>query len=112
MYVKKRGVVPDLEKAKDDIKVYLASVGAPNGYTDAEISRIMGEAGVQYMKRVDVQARVQWSVANYVIEFGKEAADDKWASPDIVPVIEYPFIRDSDGLRVTYPNKGVDIQPG
>lgn len=112
VYVKKRGVVPDLEKAKDDIKVYLASVGAPNGYTDAEISRIMGEAGVQYMKRVDVQARVQWSVANYIIELGKEAADDKWASPDIVPVIEYPFIRDSDGLRVTYPNKGVDIQPG
>lgn len=46
VYVKKPGVVPNLQQAEDDIKVYLASVGAPSGYTDAEISRIMGEAGV------------------------------------------------------------------
>lgn len=112
VYVKKPGVIPDLQQAEDDIKVYLAQVGAPSGYTDAEISRIMGEAGVQYMKRVDVQAHVQWSVANYALSIGEKIEDTDpyvWNPERIEPVIELPIIRDSDGLRVTYPNIGVPI---
>ena len=32
-----------------------------------------------------------------------------WNPERIEPVIELPIIRDSDGLRVTYPNIGVPI---
>lgn len=110
VYVKKPGVVPNLEKAENDIKIYLSKVGAPHSYTDAEISRIMDEAGVAYTKNVKVQARVQWSVADMVLSYGNTVDISNPGDESIMePVPSSPVIRDSDGLRITYPNKGVPI---
>lgn len=109
-YVKKHGVVPNLEEAADQIKIYLGKVGAPNSYTDAEISRIMGEAGVAYTKEIKVQAHVQWSVADMVLKYGETVDISDPGNEDIMqPVPASPVIRDSDGLRITYPNHGVAI---
>ena len=110
VYVRKPGVVPDLDTAADKIRIYLASVGVPDSYTDAEISRIMGEAGVRYVKRVLVQARVQWTLADKVLSYGETVdMDDPGAEGVMEDVPAFPYIRDSDGLRITYPNKGVPI---
>lgn len=127
VYVRRKGVVPDLDTAADKIKIYLGGVGVPHSYTDAEISRIMGEAGVQYVKRVLVQARVQWTVADKVLDFSEPHVSDgtfadreaylsayysaPWdetytVSPDRVA------IRDSDGLRIVYPNPNAPVTAG
>lgn len=108
VYVKKPGVVPDLSYAADEIKKYLAGVGVPHSYTDAEISRIMGEAGVQYTKRVQVQARVQWTLADRVLNYGETVDTDNPGDESVTQAVpQAPVIRDSDGLRITYPNKAV-----
>lgn len=115
VYVKKGGVVPDLQWASDQIKIYLAGVGAPRSYTDAAISKIMDQAGVGYTKRINVQARVQWSVADYVLKLDKDIPTVNPGEIDDGPdgrlskVPQDPLIRDSDGLRITYPNIGVPI---
>lgn len=115
VYVKKEGIIPDLDTATNAIKLYLAQVGAPNSYTDAEIARIMGEAGVKYMKRIDVQARVQWTVADKVLSYGKSVSESNPGDESVfedVPTVglnDQYIIRNSDGLRVVYPNPDVPI---
>lgn len=99
VYVKKPGVTPDLETAKEDIKIYLGSLGFPNVYSDGEVARIMQEAGVKYFKNVNIEAHVQWSVANKIYDFNN----------NIVDVTKNPVINSSDGLRVKYPSVPVDI---
>lgn len=93
VYVKEDGVVPLLDEARDGIKAYMAALGAPDMYSDAEIARIMREAGARYMKGVNVQARVQWSVADRIQGFDGELHD----------VPQGPVIATSGGLRVTHP---------
>lgn len=93
VYVKENGVVPLLDEARDRIKAYMSGLGAPNAYSDSEISRIMGEAGVKYVAGVNVRARVQWSVADKIEDF----------DGNIVSVPMLPSITTSAGLRVTYP---------
>lgn len=110
VYVRKPGVVPDLAYASDEIKKYLAGVGVPHSYTDAEISRIMGEAGAQYTKRILVQARVQWTLADKVLKYGEAVDMDNPGDESIMQdVPASPVIRDSDGLRIVYPNKAVPL---
>lgn len=92
-YVKAPGVVPLLDEAAADIKAYMAGLGAPDTYSDAEIARIMAEAGAKYTKGVSVVAKVQWSVADKL-----QTADG--TKVDIPGV---PVITTSAGLRVTYP---------
>lgn len=106
VYTKKHGVIPDLDTALDNIKIYLNKVGVPNTYSDAEIARIMGEAGVNYVKKVNVLARVQWSLADYILPYDKE--------PTIENCIKYkkePVIRNSDGLRAVFPAITAPITP-
>lgn len=95
VYTRKPGVVPLLDEAKFYIKSYLDGLGAPYAYSDAEIARIMQEAGVQYVKKVNVSAYVQWSLA------------DKFKSADgtISNVKKNTVIGLSDGLRVNYEGK-------
>lgn len=93
MYVKKQGVLPLLDEARDAIKAYMAGLGAPDLYSDAEIARIMGEAGAHYTKGVNVKARVQWTVADRIQHHDGVIRD--------VPA--YPLITTSAGLRVNYP---------
>lgn len=99
VYVKTPGVTPDLDTAEEDIKVYLGGLGFPNVYSDGEIAKIMQEAGVKYIKDINVEARVQWSVANKIADFDN----------NIVEVSSNPVINSSDGLRVKYPNTDVDV---
>lgn len=99
VYVKKPGVTPDLESAEENIKIYLGELGFPNVYSDGEIAKIMQEAGVKYIKHINVDARVQWSVANKIYDFDN----------NIVDVSSNPIINSSEGLRVNYPNTDTDI---
>lgn len=99
LYVKKEGVIPDLETAKTDIKTYLDYLGAPNAYSDAEIARIMNEAGVKYVAGVDVSAYVQWSVGTKTYDYQNNIVDTK---NDTV-------ITSSSALRIKYPADGVAI---
>lgn len=98
VYVKKPGVVPLLDEAKDAIKIYLGKLGAPDVYSEASIAQIMAEAGVKYMKDIRVKAHVQWSVADEIMDY----------DGNIVPVPSGPEIRDSASLRITYPARSVD----
>lgn len=101
VYVREAGVVPDLETALTDVKYYLANLGAPDVYSDGEIARIMKSAGVKYMKNVNVQARIQWSIADKISNYEGIIED--------VPT--EPEITTSDGLRVSYPADGAVITP-
>lgn len=93
VYVREEGIVPDLQSALDNIKIYLAGLGAPDVYSDGEIARIMKQAGAKYVKEVRVNAHVQWSVAHRISDF----------SGAIVDVPQGPIINSSEGLRVEYP---------
>lgn len=97
VYVKQRGVVPLLDEARDRIKAYMAALGSGDAYSDAEVARIMGEAGVKYVKTVNVVAKVQWSVADRIL-----GTDD--TTEEAVPAM--PVVMSSSGLRVTYPARG------
>lgn len=96
-YVRKDGVVPDLETAEAEIRSYMGSLGAPNAYADSEISRIMGEAGVKYMAGIDVYATVQWSLGDYITPLNATEIDT------VVPTKNNTIITTSQGLRVKYP---------
>ena len=98
-YVREEGVVPDLASALDNIKIYLAGIGAPTTYSDGEIARIMKQAGAKYIKDISVRARVQWSVADTVVDFSGAVTD--------VPTA--PEINTSAGLRVEYPAPSYQI---
>lgn len=90
-YVKKPGVQPLLDEARDRINVYLTSLGMPDVYTDGKINQIMDEAGVKYVKDINVAARVQWSVADRMVVGGQEEAVDAGQE-----------INSSGGLRISY----------
>lgn len=98
-YVREEGVVPNLASALDNIKIYLAGIGAPNTYSDGEIARIMKQAGAKYIKDISVRARVQWSVADKIVDFRGTMTD--------VPTA--PEINTSAGLRVEYPAPSYQI---
>lgn len=93
IYTKLPGVIPNLQEAKDKIKIYLGKVGAPNQFSIAEIAKIMQEAGVNYLKDIDVVAKVQWTVGSHI--------QNKDGS--ISPVLDTE-IRSAEDLRVYYPN--------
>ena len=98
-YVKKDGVTPDLDTAKEEIKSYLDYLGAPNAYSDAEIARIMGEAGVKYVIKIDVNAYVQWSLGNKTYDYDSNIVDTK----------NDTNITSSAALRISYPSDRVAI---
>lgn len=100
VYVKQRGVVPLLDEARDRIKVYMAGLGSGDAYSDAEVARIMDEAGAKYVKAVNVVAKVQWSVADKILGVDDETYES---------VPQTPVIMSSAGLRVTYPAKGAPV---
>ena len=93
IYVKKDGVTPDLETAKSDIKSYLDYLGAPDAYSDAEIAKIMDEAGVKYVSKIDVNAYVQWSIGDKTYDYDS----------NIVDVRNDTNITSSSALRIKYP---------
>lgn len=94
VYVREPGVLPDLDTAATKIKEYMGNLGAPDVYSDAEITHIMHDYGVKYVKEINVQARVQWVV-------GQKVQD---RTGKIVAVMPGPYISSSDGLRITYPS--------
>jgi hypothetical protein len=96
-YIRENGVVPLLDEAEDAIKTYFGQLGAPDVYSDAEIARIMGEAGAKYVSGINVRANVQWSVANQIEDY----------SGNLVSVPSTPDILSSAGLRVNYPGRPV-----
>ena len=98
-YVRDPGVVPLLTEALDQIKAYIGSLGAPDTFSEAEIARIMQEAGVKYTKGINVSARVQWSIANKIMNY----------AGDIVDVPTSPSIISSEGLRIQYPTPSVQL---
>lgn len=99
VYVREPGVVPVLAEASDKIKAYMGGLGAPYVFSEAEIARIMDEAGVKYTKGINVKARVQWSVANKIMNY----------DGIIVDVPSYPSIISSEGLRIQYPAPAVQL---
>ena len=99
VYVREPGVVPVLPEALDKIKAYMGGLGAPYVFSEAEIARIMDEAGVKYTKGINVKARVQWSVANKIMNYDGA----------IVDVPAYPSIISSEGLRIQYPAPAVQL---
>lgn len=101
VYTRKPGVVPDLESAVDNIKRYLGSITYPDAYSDANVSAIMGEAGANYMKEINVHARVQWSI-------GHKVENLQGGIEDVLSTT----IRNSSGLRVYYPSNTVAIAAG
>jgi hypothetical protein len=98
-YVRDAGVVPTLTEARDQIKAYLGGLGYPDAYSDAVIAKIMGEAGVKYVKNINVTASVQWSVANKISDYSGAITD--------VPTT--PVILSSSGLRIYYPGESVSL---
>lgn len=99
VYTRTPGIVPTLNTAADEIKSYIGGLGAPNVFSEAEIARIMGEAGAKYTKGINVLARVQWSVANKIMDY----------SGNIVAVPTFPSIMSSEGLRIQYPAESVQL---
>lgn len=99
VYVKKDGVTPDLETAKSDIKSYFDYLGAPDAYSDAEIAKIMDEAGVKYVSKIDVNAYVQWSIGNKIYNYNSDVIDTKTNTS----------ITSSSALRIKYPTDNVAI---
>lgn len=97
VYTKKPGVVPLLSEARDRIKSYMDGLGAPYAYSDAEISRIMQEAGVKYVKKINVTANVQWSLADKF-----KVVNQSTGETEEVSVKNNTIIGVSDGLRVSY----------
>lgn len=93
IYVRKPGVIPDLQYAQDQIKIYLGKIGAPTQYSTAEVARIMNEAGVLYIKDVQVDAYVQWSIGDKIQDY---QGNQVWTLTT--------EIRSDDELRVQYPN--------
>lgn len=96
-YVREPGVIPLLDEARDAIKAYFSSLGAPDVYSDAEIARIMGEAGAKYVSNLNVNAYVQWSVGTHIMNY----------SGEMVEVPKTPVILSSKGLRVSYPDRDI-----
>lgn len=99
VYVREPGIIPALDAASDKIKAYIGAVGAPDVFSEAEIARIMKEAGVKYTKGINVKARVQWSVANKIMNYKGE----------IIDVPNTPTIISSEGLRIQYPAAAVQL---
>lgn len=99
-YVRDAGVIPTLTEARDQIKAYLGGIGYPDAYSDAVIAKIMGEAGVKYVKRINVSANVQWSVANKIVDYSGEIITDVPTTPAIIS---------SSGLRISYPGESVSL---
>lgn len=98
VYVRKPGVIPDLDTALDKIKIYLGNLGAPNQYSKAEIAKIMSEAGVSYIKDVKIDAYVQWSIGDKIQNYNGDIENT------LVTVIN-----SDDELRVQYPNLDKDL---
>lgn len=92
-YVKKSGVIPNYEYAEEQIKIYLGNVGAPYMYSEAEIAKIMDAAGIQYMKTINVDAKVQWTVADKIQNLNGEIV----TPPQTI-------IKSSDDLRIYWPS--------
>ena len=102
VYVKTPGVVPDLETARTKIKEYLGNLGAPDVYSDAVIAGIMGDAGVKYMKHVNVKAHVQWSIGDKIMDFKGNVGE----------TLKDPEITSSAGLRIVYPAEDAVMEAG
>lgn len=110
-YVRKQGVLPLLDEAKDSILTYLGNIGYPDAYSDAKIADIMNSAGARYVKSVNVNARVQWSVADLLVNDGEvmpmrltrnPLIDAVQPSLPATPEAEV-IINTSADLRVNYP---------
>lgn len=91
-YVRTPGVLPDLESAFTKIKEYMGNLGAPYVFSEAEIARIMKDAGAKYMKKINVVARVQWSVAHRIGNYS-----------GIIEEVPATILRSSESLRIIYP---------
>ena len=62
-YVKKAGTVPLLEEAKQKILSYFSNLGYPDKYSDGIIANIMQEAGVSYIRDININAYLQTDIA-------------------------------------------------
>lgn len=98
IYVRKPGVIPNLDEALDEIKVYLGNLGVPNQYSKAEIAKIMHEAGVSYIKDIQVDAYIQWSIGDKIQNFEGNVENTLITT-----------INSDDELRVQYPNIDKDL---
>lgn len=100
VYVRQPGVLPDLDTAFTRIKEYMGNLGAPDVYSEAEIAHIMHDCGVKYMKGINVKARVQWVVGEKLQDRTGEIVDSMQLE-----------IRNSDGLRISYPAENITLRP-
>lgn len=98
IYVRKPGVIPNLQEALDEIKIYLGNLGVPNQYSKAEIAKIMHEAGVSYIKDIHVDAYIQWSIGDKIQNFEGNIENTLVTT-----------INSDDELRVQYPNIDKDL---
>lgn len=98
IYVRKPGVIPNLEEALDAIKIYLGNLGVPNQYSKAEIAKIMHEAGVSYIKDIHVDAYIQWSIGDKIQNFEGNIENTLVTT-----------INSDDELRVQYPSIDKDL---
>lgn len=92
-YVKRPGVQVLLDEARDRISEYLTGLGVPDVYSDGPVNKIMDEAGVKYVKGINVNARVQWSIADKMV---------KRDSGEELDIKKGPYINTSADLRVSY----------
>lgn len=99
VYVRTPGVVPDLDLARKKIKEYMGNVGAPYVYTDAVIAMIMKECGAKYMKHINLQAKIQWTVGDKVMNY-KGGIEN----------VPNSMIINTAGLRVDYPGSNASIE--
>ena len=99
VYVRTPGVVPDLDLARKKIKEYMGNVGSPYVYTDAVIAMIMKECGAKYMKHINLQAKIQWTVGHNVMNYKGE-----------IEPVPNSMIFNTDDLRVNYPGENADIE--
>lgn len=96
-YIKKNGAIPDLQAAVEEIKLYIAALNDTNTYSDAAIGEIMLNAGARYLQEIDVDAYVQWSVADKVQNVGNNSID---------VLTKEPIIRSTADLRLSIPAQG------
>lgn len=124
VYVKNPGVVPLLDEAEASIKAYLASITYGSAFSEAEIADIMRIAGVKYMKRIRVRARVQWSVGDAIGTYDNDnnpkdfstlvrVSDNEHAAQytGINTQTAVASINSSEGLRLMYPGSGSSLTP-
>lgn len=95
-YVKRPGVQVLLDEARDRISEYLTSLGVPDVYSEGPVNKIMDEAGVKYVKGINVNAKVQWSIADKMV---LRDSDEE------VDIMNGPCINTSADLRISYKDK-------